>query len=37
MMEQKINEEKFENNIVFCIDHRKTFAIKSVQIKELLF
>ena len=30
MMEQKINEENIENNLVFCIDPRKTFAIKSV-------
>ena len=30
MMEQKINEENIENNRVFCIDHRKAFAIKSI-------
>ena len=30
MMEQKINEENIENNLVFCIDPRKAFAIKSV-------
>ena len=30
MMEQKINEENIENNIVFCIDTRKAFAIKSI-------
>ena len=29
MMEQKINEENIENNLVFCIDPRKAFAIKS--------
>ena len=28
-MEQKINEENIENNLVFCIDPRKAFAIKS--------
>ena len=28
-MEEKINEENIENNIVFCIDPRKAFAIKS--------
>ena len=26
-----INEEKTENNLVFCIDPRKTFAIKSIS------
>ena len=30
MMEQKINEENIENNLVFCIDPRKAFAIKSI-------
>ena len=25
-MEQKFNEENIENNLVFCIDARKTFA-----------
>ena len=30
-MEQKINEENIENNLVFCIDPRKAFAIKSIQ------
>ena len=30
MIEQKINEENIGNNIVFCIDPRKAFAIKSV-------
>ena len=30
MMEQKINEKNIENNIVFCIDPRKAFAIKSI-------
>ena len=30
MMEQKINEEIIENNLVFCIDPRKAFAIKSI-------
>ena len=29
-MEQKINEENIENNLVFCIDPRKAFAIKSI-------
>ena len=29
-MEQKINEENIENNIAFCIDSRKAFAIKSI-------
>ena len=29
-MEQKLNEENIENNLVFCIDPRKAFAIKSV-------
>ena len=29
-MEQKINEEIIENNLVFCIDPRKAFAIKSI-------
>ena len=29
-MEQKINEESIENNLVFCIDPRKAFAIKSI-------
>ena len=28
MMEQKINEENIENNLVFCIDPPKAFAIK---------
>ena len=30
-MEQKVNEENIENNLVFCIDARKAFAIKSTQ------
>ena len=30
-MEQKINEENIENNLVFCIDPRKAFAIKSIS------
>ena len=30
MMEQKKNEENIENNLVFCIDPRKAFAIKSI-------
>ena len=30
-MEQKIREENIENNLVFCIDRRKTFAIKLTQ------
>ena len=29
-MEQKINEENIENNLVFCIDPRKAFSIKSI-------
>ena len=29
-MEHKINEENIGNNIVFCIDHRTAFAVKSV-------
>ena len=29
-MEQKLNEENIENNLVFCINPRKAFAIKSV-------
>ena len=29
-MEQKINEENIENSLVFCIDPRKAFAIKSI-------
>ena len=29
-MEQKINEENIENNLVFCIDPKKPFAIKSI-------
>ena len=29
-MELKINEENFENNLVFCIDPRKAFAVKSI-------
>ena len=29
-MEQKINEENIENNLLFCIDPRKAFAVKSV-------
>ena len=29
-MEQKLNEENIENNILFCIDPRKAFAIKSI-------
>ena len=32
MMEQKINEETIENNLVFCIDTRKAFAIKPIPI-----
>ena len=30
MMEQKISEENIENKLVFCIDPRKAFAIKSI-------
>ena len=30
-MEQKINEENIENNLVFCIDPRKAFAIKLIS------
>ena len=29
-MEQKINEEYIENDLVFCIDPRKAFAIESI-------
>ena len=29
-MEQKINEENIENNLVFCVDPRKAFAVKSI-------
>ena len=29
-MEQKIIEENIENNLVFCIDLQKAFAIKSI-------
>ena len=29
-MERKINEENIENNLVFCIDARKAFAVKSI-------
>ena len=29
-MEQEINEENIENDLVFCIDLRKAFAIKSI-------
>ena len=29
-MEQKINVEKHENNVLFCIDPQKAFAIKSI-------
>ena len=29
-MEQKSNEENIENNLVFCIEPRKSFAIKSI-------
>ena len=29
-MELKINEENIENNLAFCIDSRKAFAIKSI-------
>ena len=29
-MEQEINEENIENNLVFCIDPCKAFAIKSM-------
>ena len=29
-MEQKINEENTENNLVFYINPRKAFAIKSI-------
>ena len=29
-MEHKINKENIENNLVFCIDPRKVFAIKSI-------
>ena len=29
-MEQKINKDNIENNLGFCIDPRKAFAIKSI-------
>ena len=29
-MEQKLKEENIENNLVFCIDPRTAFAIKSL-------
>ena len=29
-MEQKISEECIENNLAFCIDPRRAFAIKSI-------
>ena len=29
-MEQKINKENIENSLVFCIDPRKAFSIKSI-------
>ena len=35
-MEEKIKEEHIENNIVFCIDRRKTFAIESIQRYDFL-
>ena len=31
-MEQKTDKENIENNLVFCIDQRKAFAIKSKPI-----
>ena len=31
MMDRKTNEENIENNLVFFIDPRKAFAIKSIQ------
>ena len=37
MMEWKINEENIENNLVFCIDPRKAFAIKPNQYQYLFF
>ena len=30
-MEQKIKEDKIENNLVLCVNRRKTFAIKLIQ------
>ena len=36
-MEQKINEENIENNLVFCIDPRKTFAIKKKKYQAMFF
>ena len=30
MKEQKVNEENIENNLVFCIDPGKAFAMKSI-------
>ena len=29
-MEQKIKKENIENNLLFCINSRKAFAIKSI-------
>ena len=29
-MEQKTNEGNIENNLVFCIDPRKAFSVKSI-------
>ena len=34
-MELKINEGKFENTLMLCIDPRKAFAIKSIPIFEI--
>ena len=35
-MEQKINKENIENNLVYCIDPRKAFGIKSVRRSSFL-
>ena len=35
MMEQKINEENIENNLVYCIDPGKAFAIPTNQYQDL--
>ena len=36
-MEQKKSEEIIENNLVFCIDPGKAFAIKSIPRSVLFF
>ena len=37
MLEQKIKEENIENNLVFSIDRRKRFALKSTQTIIIFF